>query len=438
MARIYIKTYGCSHNMADSETMADYLARNGHEIIGLDEAVRTRKDKRDMFSEMDRADIIIFNTCTVKDPSESKFFSSLERINKPVVIAGCIPQSQEQDDWLKRWSAIGVDQVHKIEEVVERTLRGEVAHELSRTVQPFDRTFLPLTRKNDYVAIIPLLQGCLGTCAYCKTKSARGQLKSFPKESIVWQVRMAKAGGMREVWLVSEDNGGYGLDIGTDLPTLLEEMAGVGGGLKIRVGMINPHYVYRFRHELARLLKHDIFYKFLHIPLQSGSDKVLNEMNRPYTRDQFEESVKVLREEIPEITIATDIICGYPTETEEDFEQTMALVRKHRFPVLNISKFYPRKGTLAAQLKPLPTKTIKERSTKLSKYFSTLDPNKSYVGSTVNVVIIERGHKKNTFLGRTGNYRQVVVESDEDLVGQEVPVEITKTTRDDMRGYEKR
>ncbi|MGM5481284.1 MAG: tRNA (N(6)-L-threonylcarbamoyladenosine(37)-C(2))-methylthiotransferase [Nanobdellota archaeon] len=435
MALIYIKTYGCAHNMADSETMADYLARNGHEITGLDTTLRTRQDKRGMFKEMNKADLIIFNTCTVKDPSESKFFSAMDKVGKPIVIAGCIPQSQQEEEWLKRYSAIGVDQLHKIELVVEATLRGEVVHELSRKNMPYDRTFLPVTRKNKNIAIVPILQGCRGACTYCKTKSARGDLKSYPPESVVRQVRMAKTEGLKEVWLVSEDNGGYGLDIGSTLPELLEELSVIGGNLKIRVGMLNPNYVYRYKDELARILKQDVFYKFLHIPVQSGSDKVLKEMNRPYTREQFDAAIATLKREIPDITISTDIICGYPTETEDDFKQTMELIRTHQFPVLNISKFYPRAGTKAAQLKQLLTKTIKERSVKVTSYFSNLNPHEGYTGSTISATIIDYDYDHHLFLGRTNNYRQILVRSEKNILGQDVLVQVTETTRDDMRGF---
>lgn len=434
MARIYIKTYGCSHNMADSETMAHHLEQEGHTVTGLNASVTNREDKKKEFEEMNRSDLVILNTCTVKNPSESKFFSALERITRPVVIAGCIAQSEKDDRWLQEHSAIGVDQVHHIVEVVECTLQGSIVHKLEHTESPADRTFIPISRKNDFIAILPILQGCLGACSYCKTKSARGTLKSHPVASIIKQVRLAKNEGIKEIWVVSEDNGGYGLDIGSSLPELLTRLRKIQGDFKIRIGMINPQYVFKYLDELSELLTDERFYRFLHIPVQSGSDTILQRMNRFYTREQFETVVKTLQSRIPDITISTDIICGYPEETEEDFQKTVDLIEKFRFPTLNISKFYPRHGTPAAKEPQIPTRTVKERSTRITRLFSSFRPNKTYEGSIVTALITEVGKKEGTYIGKTENYRQVLVASNQDIRGRWAKVRISETTRDDMRG----
>ncbi|MCA9478044.1 MAG: tRNA (N(6)-L-threonylcarbamoyladenosine(37)-C(2))-methylthiotransferase, partial [Nanoarchaeota archaeon] len=366
--------------MADSEVMAHYLSLADYKVIGLEH-------EADL---MDEADLIIFNTCTVKNPSDDKFFSQLNKQDKPLVITGCIPQSvsanlrnsdQGSDFWLNNYSALGVEQLDAIVEVVDQTLQGNIVHRLGKGKRLKDRTFLPALRKNKYISIIPLLQGCLGHCTYCKTKFARGHLKSYPQESIIEQVRSAKAQGIKEVWLVSEDNGAYGLDIGTDFPTLLQELTKIEGSLKIRVGMFNPEYAYKYRNELAEIFKHPLFYRFLHIPLQAGNNQVLADMVRPYTVQEWKEAIRTIREAIPDMRFATDIICGFPTENGIAFQDTMNLLREVPIDMINISKFYARPETKAASMKQLSSKVIKTRSRILTRWFEEQNRNKDSVGS---------------------------------------------------------
>lgn len=437
MTSIFLKTFGCAHNMADSELLAHYLQEAGFEVLGVAKEIHAH-NKRHLEDEIIgimAADLVIYNTCTVKDPSDDKFFSLLKKTNKPVIIAGCIPQSQADAPWLKEYSAIGVDQLDSIVEVVQATLKGEVLHRLSRTDMPPDREVLPVLRRNRFVAIIPLLQGCLGGCAYCKTKSARGNLKSYPLQSIIKQIRLAHTQGLKEVWLVSEDNGAYGLDNGHSLPELLEEIGKIGGDWRIRVGMINPHYAYKYRKDLAEIFnKYTCFYKFLHIPIQAGDQQVLKDMNRPYTLEQVKDVLDYLKENVDDITIATDIIAGYPTEKPRQFEKTLQLLEEGDFPILNISKFYPRPGTPAADLKLIPTREVKRRSKAITDWFAQTKFNKKYVGQTLSALFTEVGKEPNTYIGKTNNYRQVVVSSEENLLGQRRDVKIESFTRDDLRG----
>lgn len=439
MQRIHIKTYGCAHNMADSETMAQYLQEAGYTITGISnndqQSVAGGEGKQTESDLLKKADLIIYNTCTVKNPSEDKFFSQLKKTSSPVIIAGCIPQSERDAKWLDDYSAIGVEQLHKIVSLVEKTLKGKIVHELSKSKTPLSRNFVPMLRKNSLIAIIPILQGCLGNCTYCKTKFARGSLKSYPLKDIIKQIRIAKHEGIKEIWLVSEDNGAYGLDIKTNFVKLLNEIIKLGEGPKIRIGMFNPEYAYKYRNELAEIYQHPIFYKFAHIPIQAGDNKVLQEMKRPYTVEEFEESIKVIKEKNPNMSFATDIICGFPTETKEQFKETMKLVKRHDFAMINISKFYPRSGTVAAKMKILPTKEVKERSKELSEWFRKQNYNKEYEGTTVKALVSEVG-KNNSLIARLENYKQVIIKncSDKNLIGEEVKVKIQETTRDDLRG----
>lgn len=428
MTTVHIKTYGCAHNMADSEVMAKYLADAGFSITGM-----TSDEQAQEKELIANADLVIYNTCTVKNPSEDKFFSQLHATDKPVVVAGCIPQAEKKAEWLVHYSAIGVEQLHEVVHVVEKTLNGEVVHELKKSKNLHERNFVPTIRKNPYVSIIPILQGCLGACTYCKTKFARGTLKSYPLEDIISQVRLAKSQGIKEIWLVSEDNGAYGLDIGTDFPTLLKALIAIEGDFKIRVGMFNPEYAYEYRDVLPKLLNNERFYRFVHIPIQAGNNHVLKDMVRPYTKEQWQAAVDALRQEMPDVGIATDIICGFPTESEEQWQETMALVKANDFTMINISKFYPRGGTTAAKMKLLPTEIPKARSTEITNWWNTCNFNELYRGTTVSALFTEKG-KNNMLIGRTDNYKQVLVPYDESLLGKRALVKVEEVTRDDLRG----
>lgn len=439
MQTIHIKTYGCAHNMADSETMAQYLQEAGYTITGIESkdqqsVVGDGKEKTEQ-ELIGNADLVIYNTCTVKNPSEDKFFSQLKRTKAKVIIAGCIPQSERNATWLKEYSAIGVEQLHRIVEVVQETIAGKTLHILEKSKTPQSRNFVPMLRKNSLIAIIPILQGCLGSCTYCKTKFARGSLKSYPLKDIIEQLRIAKHEGVKEVWLVSEDNGAYGLDRGTTFIALLDEIIKLGDGPRIRIGMFNPEYAYEYREELARIYQHPLFYKFAHIPVQAGNNDVLNEMKRPYTVEEFEEALRVIKEKNPDMSFATDIICGFPTEKLEHFQETMDLVKRHEFAMINISKFYPRSGTVAANMKLIPTKEVKSRSKELSDWFSRQNYNSRHEGQTVTALVSEKG-KHDSMIARLNNYRQVIIQncSDETLLGKKVQIKIKTTTRDDLRG----
>ena len=407
--QIYIETYGCAHNQADSETMKEYLKKARFEITNYE-----------------NCDLIIFNTCTVKNPTEDKFFSRLKKEKKPVVICGCIPQSSSDDERLINYSLVGVDNLNRIIEAINETLNGNVVRFLER--RNYERDFLPTHPENKFVAIVPILQGCMGNCTYCKTKFARGDLKSFSLMSILFQIKKANDEDVREIWLVSQDNGCYGLDINLTLIDLLKEIIKLNLKCKVRIGMLNPNFAYKYRNELAEILKNNCFYKFLHIPVQSGSNSVLKLMNRKYSIEEFETALKIISEKNPTITFSTDIICGFPSETEKDFEKTLNLISKWEFNIINVSKFYPRRGTVAASMKLLPTDVVKTRSSALMKFIKSQNPLKKFVNQIVEVNFV------NEKIGYTDNYISVLVDSKKDLSGQVLNVKIISCGRFSLKG----
>uniref|UniRef100_A0A8B9PL00 tRNA-t(6)A37 methylthiotransferase n=1 Tax=Apteryx owenii TaxID=8824 RepID=A0A8B9PL00_APTOW len=329
------------------------------------------------------ADLWLLNSCTVKNPAEDHFRNSIKKAqegNKKVVLAGCVPQAQPRQDYLKGLSIIGVQQIDRVVEVVEETIKG---HSVRLLGQKKDngkrlggaRLDLPKIRKNPLIEIISINTGCLNACTYCKTKHARGDLASYPIEELVDRAKQSFQEGVCEIWLTSEDTGAYGRDIGTDLPTLLWKLVeAIPEGAMLRLGMTNPPYILEHLEEMAKILNHPRVYAFLHIPVQSASDSVLMDMKREYCVADFKRVVDFLKEKVPGITIATDIICGFPGEMDEDFQETMKLVEQYRFPSLFINQFYPRPGTPAAKMHQVPAAVKKQRTKDLSQLFHSYNP----------------------------------------------------------------
>lgn len=401
--KVFIKTYGCSMNQSDSETMAAILQNDGYELV----------------NSIEESETVIFNTCTVKDPTQSKFFDELEKTKKikKVVVAGCIAQAQPE--LFTDENLIGVEQLQKISAAVG----GVNVQFIDRSTEP--RVDLPSIRKNPVIEIIPINKGCASKCTYCKTKDARGNLASFPLRSIVSRANNAINEGVKEVWLTSQDTGAYGLDIGISMPELVQKVADNAGDFMIRIGMTNPQFVVMYEREIIELFKNPKIYRFLHVPVQSASNNVLKKMIRPYNIDLVTQSLLRIKQAIPDITLATDIICGFPTETEEDWDKTMQFVQLLDFPIINISKFYCRPGTKAATMKQLSSKIIKSRSAQLTEWFIN-KPRKEYSGMTLEVLVNEINNL-GQHIGKTKNYLQVIVDSEVPL-GSSVLVKITKTT----------
>lgn len=390
----YIETFGCSINQADSETMAGVLVANG--LVKVDDV----KD----------ADVVIENTCTVKTPTHNNFgrrVKELSELNKPIIITGCIPSVDASK--FKEFSLLGVDQISNIFEVVCEALDGNVVHFLRQ--ENNKRLNLPQVRRNDYIEILPISKGCLGNCNYCQTKFARGDLFSYSVEAIFGQAKRAIEEGVCEIWLTSQDCGAYGKDIGTNFVELLRALILIDGDFKIRLGMSNPNFVYEHLDELIDVFKSDKIFKFLHVPIQSASTKVIKEMNRFYTSEHIEEIIVKFRGAYPNMTLATDIIVGYPTETDSDFDETYNFVDKFRPQVINFSRFWKMDGTKAAGLKQLDSTVIKMRSKKVTDLFKEYSEsaNKKYVGLKTEVLVTETDSENAQSVGHDLNYKKVVI-----------------------------
>lgn len=427
--RIYVKTWGCTHNNSDSEYMAGQLAAYGYKITTNDAL---------------NSDLWLLNSCTVKNPAEDGFRNEIKKaqqLGKYVVLAGCVPQGQPRSEYMKGLSVVGVQQIDRVVEVVEETLKGHAVRLMGKKKLEGKKIGgaplnLPKIRKNPLIEIISINTGCLNQCTYCKTKHARGDLGSYPPEEIVDRIKQSFDEGVTEIWLTSEDTGAYGKDIGVTLPELLYKIVEViPPGCMMRVGMTNPPYIQEYLEDMAVILNHDRVYSFLHIPVQSASNAVLNDMKREYTIEQFRYTIDFLKERVPNLTVATDLICGFPTETDEDFEESCQLVRDYQFPSLFINQFFPRPGTPAARMRRVPTDEVKDRTKRVSAIFQSYLPYERKLGQRQNILITEEAKDKVHFVGHNKSYDQVLVKGDPDLMGKMVTVEIYETGKHFLKGH---
>ncbi|XP_008459674.1 uncharacterized protein LOC103498722 isoform X2 [Cucumis melo] len=408
---------GRKKSMSDSEYMAGQLSAFGYLLSDNPED----------------ADLWLINTCTVKSPSQSAMdtlITKCKNAKKPLVVAGCVPQGSRDLKELEGVSIVGVQQIDRVVEVVEETLKGHEVRLLNRKTLP--ALDLPKVRKNKFIEILPINVGCLGACTYCKTKHARGHLGSYTVDSLVKRVRSVINEGVREIWLSSEDTGAYGRDIGVNLPILLNAIVAElppDASTMLRIGMTNPPFILEHLKEIAKVLSHPCVYSFLHVPVQSGSDAILSAMNREYTVSEFRTVVDTLTELVPGMQIATDIICGFPGETDEDFCETINLIKEYNLPQVHISQFYPRPGTPAARMKKVPSAIVKKRSRELTSVFEAFTPYNGMEGRVERIWITEIAADGIHLVGHTKGYIQVLVIAPETMLGTSAMAKITSIGR---------
>lgn len=396
--KVWVEAFGCSANFGDAEIIKGILYNNGY----------------DLTSSRKNSDLNIIVTCAVKDATEHRMISKIKKYSKekPLVIAGCLPKTSKKlvESFSPYSPLLGPQSLDRTLDVVDASLNGQKIVALEDSVPT--KVNLPRIRLNPVVSIIEISSGCLSECSFCQTKLAKGTLKSYRIGEIVRQVEDDLAANCKEIWLTSTDNGCYGLDMKTDLVELLEKCSNIEGEYKIRVGMMNPMYVPRFLDRLIHLYQHnDKLFKFLHMPVQSGSEKILRKMKRGHTAKIFLDVVKELRKKIPEITIATDIITGFPSESERDFEETLSLIEECQPDVVNSSRFSPRPGTVASKYPRLNTKIVRERSTRLHQTIKKTSMRRNHLWYGWNgKILIDELLENGKIEGRNYAYRPVIID----------------------------
>ncbi|OWT33786.1 threonylcarbamoyladenosine tRNA methylthiotransferase [Methanobrevibacter sp. 87.7] len=415
--KVSIETFGCIYNKADSQIMAGVLAKNNMELV----------------DNVEDADVIIVNTCYVKLPTESKVTNRIQKLqktypDKKVIVSGCMVEiDPEKIDKITEegTSWIGPHQLDKTAEVVKAAYNGKTLREdgLSKKSKVGVKKF----SEDKKVHIIQICEGCMGKCTFCCTRLARGPLHSYPIEDIKNEAKEAIENGCVEIELTAQDTAAFGHDTHEKLSTLIREVASLDGNFRIRIGMMHPKNIFDDVDGIIEAFKLPKVYKFMHLPVQTGSDKVLKEMNRRHTIGEYKDFVSKVREAIPEITIATDIIVGYPTETDKDFNETIKLLHELKPSIVHLSKYQHRKGALSSSLKAIPFDVMKKRSKKLTKIISeiTKEENDRLLGQTLETLIVEKG-SKGGYIGKTNSYLPVVVDDAE--IGSFVNVKIVETT----------
>jgi len=424
--RVYAETYGCALNRADTALMLSVLGRRGYRVV----------------EDPEEADVIIVNTCTVRSETEERMRRAIRRLagvarrtGARLVVAGCMATAQPFT--VKRLAPdavlVATHSVHLVDKAVEegRDLLEEPPR--PKTLYSPD----PGVMQRGGVAEVPVADGCLGDCSFCLTKLARRRVYSRPLESVVSLVSSLARRGVVEVRLTGQDVAVYGVDLygRRMLPRLLEEIASLPGRFMVRVGMMSPDQVEPILDEFIEAMRRPRFFKFFHLPVQSGDDHVLRVMKRRYTVDQYRALVREIRGKIPGAMIATDIIVGHPGEDEEAFENTVRLVEELRFERVHVAQYTPRPRTVAAGLPQVPDPVKKARSKRLMKTVERvgLEEHSRYVGSRAEAVIVSRG-ERGGLDAKLYNYMPVVLPPGSGRPGEWRCVEVVSATWYDLRG----
>jgi MiaB-like tRNA modifying enzyme len=431
--KIYFETYGCSLNRGESDIMRELVISGGHQYV----------------NDIKIADVLVLSTCIVIESTENKMIrriTELSRTKKPLIVGGCMA-SAFPEKVLKINPPVFLlppteinsisELVSEIEKFQERktsvTYRGD-----ARNLGIGGQTFSVVNKKrksiDDVIATIPISTGCYGICSYCITRVARGRLKSRRIEDVINSVKKTVKRGRKEIQLASQDSGCYGKDIDEDLPKLIKEVCSIEGVFKIRIGMANPNSIVSIIDELIDAYRDDKVFKFLHVPVQSGSERILKAMKRQYTIDDFRYVVERFRNDIPDLTLSTDIIVGYPGESEKDFQQTYELIEGIKPNIVNIKRFSPRPKTEAYKLKMIPSICSKSRSVALTALHLRISKglNENHIGEEKKILLTEK-IKEGTVLGRIENYLPVVVKKDVPL-GNEICVKVIKANHAYLEG----
>jgi MiaB-like tRNA modifying enzyme len=384
-----------------------------HKLISLGHSIT---------STTEEAEAVVVNTCVVIKATELKILKRMRQIEaegKHLVVTGCMASVQLEELKNEFPDALIVpldDYSNFSKRVTKRYGVGTLAPVSDK-------------QKKGIIFILPISQGCLGNCSYCITRLARGELASYPLDVLIERTREAIGHGMKEIFVTAQDTACYGKDIGSSLDELLRSICQIEGDFKVRIGMMNPDSLAKELHQLVRSYHHQKVYKFLHLPVQTGSDRLLKLMLRHYSVSDFEAQVSAFRREIPNITLSTDVITGFPGEVDADHEMTFKMLERVRPNIINVTRFSARPNTLAWGMKDqVVSRTSKDRSREIAslRFAIAADLNRKFVGQRMTALIDEMG-KNSTLIARDDFYRPIVIMAN-GAVGDTITVEISGST----------
>lgn len=417
--KVYIETYGCESNVSSSETIAGLLSEAGHQIVPLDSA-----------------DVVILNTCALQLSTENKILRRLSELNmqrKRMLVMGCLTEiiKEKIEEVAPQASIAAVSSTGHVAEILGKMESN--TRVLRFKDKPIKMINSPKLKVNPYVAIIPISDGCLENCTFCIDKITRGTLISNEPDQIIREVQNAVAGGAKEIHLVAQDVAAYGKDNGARLPALLRKLTSIPGEFRIKLGSMNPASVAPIVKDLILAYNHPKVYQYVEMPVQSGSNRILAEMKRNYTAEQYKSLVAEFRKAYSNITIATDVIIGFPGETDEDFGKTVALINDVKPDVINAYNYSVRPLTKAASMTgQIPSWKIKNRADEiksLSLKYADMR-NEGWLGWKGDVLVTESD--EGSPVGRNYAYKPVLLNKGK--LGDVVTADVVKARSDYLIG----
>ncbi len=424
--KYHIVTYGCQMNVHESEKIAGILHGLGY--------VET--------SEKEDADIIVFNTCCIRENAENHAFGNIgalkklkkQKPNLLIAVGGCMTQEKGKTDVLKKKFPFidimfGTLNLEELGDLIKRKKNQKKKVIEIREKEGDIVEFTGAYRTSYPNAWVNIMYGCNNFCSYCIVPYVRGRERSRKPENIINEVRSLVAEGYKEITLLGQNVNSYGADgsTGMTFAELLDAVASVEGDFRLRFMTSHPK---DFNEDVVKVMeKHRKICRLVHLPVQSGSNEVLKAMNRRYTRERYLDEIKMLKSRLPEAEVTTDIIVGFPGETEEDYLQTEALVKEVDFASAFTFVYSPRQGTKAAEMENRISEEVqKDRIMRLVELVNSLTRQKSekYVGKTVEILCEDYDRKKGLYLGRDEFGRMGYFKSEKDRIGQLVNVKITR------------
>ncbi len=421
--KYHIVTYGCQMNVHESEKIAGILRSLNY----------TETPKKE------DADIIVFNTCCIRENAENHAFGNIGALKKLkkenpkllIAVGGCMTQEKGKTDILKKKFPF-IDIMFgtlNLEELGNLIIRKKAQKKKVIEIREKEGEIVEFTdayRTSYPNAWVNIMYGCNNFCSYCIVPYVRGRERSRKPEHIVNEVKSLVKEGYKEITLLGQNVNSYDAD-GVDFPKLLDRVASIEGDFRLRFMTSHPK---DFNEEVVLVMqKHRKICRLVHLPVQSGSNEILKAMNRRYTREKYLEEIKMLKARLPEAEVTTDIIVGFPGETEEDYFATEALVKEVDFASAFTFVYSPRQGTKAAEMaNRVPESVQKERIMRLVELVNSLTRKKSekYVGKTVEILCEDYDEKKGLYLGRDEFGRMGYFASEKNLVGELVKLKITR------------
>lgn len=426
IGKYHIVTYGCQMNVHESEKMAGILRKMGYEET---------PNKED-------ADIILFNTCCIRENAENHAFGNIGALKKLkkqkpdliIAVGGCMTQEKGKTDILRKkfpfidvmFGTLNLEELETL--ILRKKLQKKkvvAIREKEGEIVEFDGAY----RTSYPNAWVNIMYGCNNFCSYCIVPYVRGRERSRKPENIVNEVKQLVAEGYKEITLLGQNVNSYGTDgeTGVTFAQLLDQVASIEGKFRLRFMTSHPK---DFNEDVVKVMqKHRKICRLVHLPVQSGSNSVLRAMNRRYTREKYLEEIKMLRSYFPEAELTTDIIVGFPGETEEDYLQTESLVKEVDYASAFTFVYSKRQGTKAADMpNQIPEDVQKDRIMRLVELVNSLTRKKSekYVGKSVEILCEDYDEKKGLYLGRDEFGRMGYFKSDKDVIGGFVTLHITR------------